>query len=113
MKVIFKKRILLYFGYVVEPIVEICRFIFYYSKIWQIRAIYFTKNLWMWWNQFFLEIEKSAKIHPKKKKNTMKFGGEESHTLGVGGSIPILFFEECPKLRPCLILTRWVWVDLL
>jgi hypothetical protein len=68
-------------------------------------------------NHFFLEIEKSAKIHPKKKKKQCNLVEKKrvikSHTLGVGESIPILLFEERPNLRPCLILTLWVWVDLL
>jgi hypothetical protein len=69
MNVIFKNRILLYFGYVVEPIVEIWQFIFYYFKIWQNRAIYFTKKPLNVMKSIFFRDWKSAKIHPNKKKN--------------------------------------------
>jgi len=100
---------------VVEPIVEIWQFIFYYFKIWQNRAIYFTKKPLNVMKSIFFRDWKKCENSPQKERKTMKFGGEETdkeshircgriysnpliwgmpqlealpdtHTLGVGGS---------------------------
>jgi hypothetical protein len=48
------------------------------------------------------------KFTPKRKKNNEIWWRRESHIRC--GSIPILFFEECPNLRPCLIDTHTLGV---